>query len=41
MYNPLQKSKALIAFENYKLTAYAKSVLKICMLLLVFDSADR
>jgi len=32
---------ALTAFENYKLTAHATSVLKICMVLLVFDYADR
>jgi len=33
--------KGLIAFENYKLTAHAISVLKIYILLLVFYSADR
>jgi len=36
-----QKSMGLIAFENYKLTAHATSVLKICTSLMVFDSADR
>jgi hypothetical protein len=32
---------ALNAFDNYKFIAHATSILKIFMLLLVFDSADR